>query len=108
MNEPLDERLGRMLREDAPAERDALFRIGLLEYRERRRYEGRRRMLLASAVAAVIVFAAIVTLTRNLPREGLLGTGLVVVFGIALIMASVVSIRGARQALHWLRSSRRQ
>jgi hypothetical protein len=105
MSDQLDERLGRMLREDAPAERDALFRVGLLEHRERRRYESRRRMLFASAVVAALLFVFLVTLGRNLPREGLLGSGLVAVFGIALILASVVSIRGARQALRWMRGS---
>jgi hypothetical protein len=104
MNEHLDERLGRMLREDAPAERDALFRIALLERRERRRYESRRRMLFVSAVVVMLLSVVLATLTRNLHREGLLGTGLVAVFGVVLIMASVVSIRGARQALRWLRS----
>jgi len=105
MSEHLDEELGRLLREDAPAERDALFRIGLLEHRERRRYESRRRMLFASAVAAALLFVVLMTLWRSLPREKLLSTGLVAVFGIALILASVVSIRGAHQALRWMRGS---
>jgi O-antigen/teichoic acid export membrane protein len=105
MNDSLDERLGRMLREDAPAERDALFRISLIEHRERRRYESRRRVLFTSAVAAALLFVVLMTLWRNLPRGGLLSTALVAVFATALIVASVVSIRGARQALRWMRGS---
>jgi O-antigen/teichoic acid export membrane protein len=105
MNDHLDEALGRLLREDAPAERDAMFRIGLLEHRERQRYESRRRMLFTSLAVAALLFVVLMTLWRSLPREGLLSTGLVAVFGIALIMASVVSIRGARQALRWMRGS---
>lgn len=48
-----DERFGRLLREDAPAERDALFRISVLERRERMRFRQRSLvMILGAAVVA--------------------------------------------------------
>jgi hypothetical protein len=62
-------------------------------------------MLLASAVAAALLFVVMITLGRDLPRMGLLRGGFIALFAMALIMAGVVCIRGMRQALRWLRGS---
>jgi choline-glycine betaine transporter len=58
MSEDFDERLGRLLREDAPSDRSALFRLSVLERRERQRFQ-RRSAVLAAAAAVFAIVAAI-------------------------------------------------
>jgi hypothetical protein len=99
MNEQIDARIGDLLRTDAPPERDALFRIGLLERRERQRYRSRTRTLLIGATLL-----------------GLLGLGLahvhnpfaatlITAFCLVLVGAGLRSARGVLQALRWLRGA---
>jgi hypothetical protein len=58
MNMDLDERIATVLRENAPPQRDAMFRIAVLERLERQRFK-RRLSLLAVAAAAVVVLVSL-------------------------------------------------
>lgn len=99
MSNGIDEELGRLLRADAPPERDALFRIQVLERRERHRY---RRL----AMKRLVVTAALITLPAVLLVDEPIKAALFVLFGLALSAALVVSFQGLRQALRWTRQSR--
>jgi len=98
MTQDIDERLGKLLRADAPPERDALFRIALLERRERKRFRHRSLTLLAAAAVLGVVPAVALTLVDN-P----LAAGVIAIFGMALIGASLSSFRGVLQVMRWLR-----
>ena len=100
MNQDLDKKLGRWLREDAPPERDPLFRIRVLERRERQRFQHRSQMLLAVAVVLAVFPALILTLGTDL-----IAPGLIAVFCIAVITASLFSIRSVLQVVRQLRGS---
>jgi hypothetical protein len=97
MTQDIDERLGRLLREDAPPERDALFRIRLLERREHQRFRHRSLVLLAGAVVLAVIPAIAFTVANPLVA------GLIAVFSAALIAAGLFSVRGVLQAVRWLR-----
>ena len=56
MSEGEDERLGALLRQDAPPARDPMFRLKVLERRETARF--RRQSLFLIAVAVVLTAAA--------------------------------------------------
>ena len=98
MTQGIDEKLGRLLREDAPPERDALFRIRLLERREQRRFRHRSLMLLAAAT----VLAVVPVITLNFVADPL-AAGLIAVFCMALIAACLFSVRGVLRVMRWLR-----
>jgi hypothetical protein len=98
MKQDIDERLGRLLREDAPPAHDPWFRIRLLERRERLRFRHRSLTLLAAAVVMAVFPAILLGLVAN-P----IAAGLVAVFIVALIGASLLSIRGVLQVVRWLR-----
>lgn len=51
-----DERFGRLLRGDAPPECDALFRISVLERRERVRFQQRSLVMVVAAAAVAVIF----------------------------------------------------
>ncbi len=78
-----DERITRLLQQMAPAPRDPLFRIRVLERRERQSY--RNRVLgIVLMVSAVLIASAV---TDGLPRQIVLGAGLaaaVVVYAAAM------------------------
>ena len=60
MSEHLDERIGELLRQDAPPARDPAFRISVLERRERKRFLRQSAMLGALClVLAVVALAGI-------------------------------------------------
>ena len=101
MNEDIDAKLGRLLRGNAPAERDPLFRIRVLEHRERQRYQQRQRVVLMAAVALAVLPALVLALAGQLVTFGPL-----VLFGGALVTAAAFALRGVRRALRWLRAGR--
>jgi hypothetical protein len=98
MNNTLDEKLGQLLRQDAPPERDPAFRIGLLERRERQRYERRQRWVLASAVMVVVFIGVIVGLSQALGVRMWM-TSLVAFFCAAAVAACLGSVRGVMLAV---------
>ena len=98
MSEDIDERLGRLLREDAPSDRSALFRLGVLERRERQRFRKRSTVL---AVAAVVL-AAIVAIGFNAGID-LFATAAIVVLCALLVLAFLVSAPGVAILLRRLR-----
>jgi len=55
----IDERIATALQHDAPPPRDPMFRIQLLERRERQRFRRRALQALAGGVAVLAVSAAI-------------------------------------------------
>jgi hypothetical protein len=78
-----DERITRLLQQMAPAPRDPLFRVKVLERRERQNYRNRVLGIVVS-VTVVLVASAV---TGGLPRQIVLGAGLaaaVVVYGAAM------------------------
>lgn len=83
MTDRLDKAIAELVREGAPAERDPLFRVRVLERLERVRY--RRRLY--AALAAAVVFAAIAVLgaeaggsTREAARVVLVAAALIAVY----------------------------
>jgi hypothetical protein len=102
MTQDQEETLGRLLRDDAPPERDALFRFGVFERRERQRFQRRSLALLAAAAG----FAVIFWLGFN-AGAGLLVTAVIAVFCAAFAVSYVLSMRGVAQLLRRLRSGRR-
>lgn len=100
MTQDYDDVLGRLLRADAPAERDPMFRIRLLERRARQRYQRRSRLLLGVAAALMVVPAAVLALATDR-----LAAALVVGFSVALAAATLVSARGVLQVVRHLRKS---
>ena len=98
MTDDLDERLGRLLREGSPPERDPMFRIQVLERREQRRFRQRSLTLLAGAVAVGLFPAVFLALVADPLTAALVG-----VFSLALIAAGLFSVRGVLQAMRWLR-----
>ena len=83
MTDPLDKAMAELVRKDAPAERDPLFRVQVLERLERARY--RRRLY--AALAAAVVFAAIAVIgaeaggsTREAARVLLVAAALIAVY----------------------------
>jgi O-antigen/teichoic acid export membrane protein len=98
MTQDTDDRLGRLLREDAPPERDPLFRIRLLERREHRRFRQRSLALLVGAAVLTVIPAITLALMDN-P----IAAGVAAVFCVALLGAGLASFRGLLQAVRWLR-----
>jgi hypothetical protein len=108
MEQQVDAKIGRLLRADAPAERDVLFRIGLIERRERVRYRRRQQALLAAALVFAALIASLLLLRPTLFSPELLRSGLLALFVIALIAAAARGVHGLQQALRWLRGVQNQ
>ena len=102
MTQDLDDKIGQLLREDAPAERDALFRISVLERREQRHYR-RKSLILLAGGAFTLILAIAFGLLVDLTVADLLGAGLIVALVLALIAASLFSVRGVLQVVRQLR-----
>ena len=81
----LDERITTALQHDAPASRDPLFRIQLLERRERQRF----RRQIQQALAAGATVAAVSALTVNAGSMAYVA-GSVLLFALVLITGAVV------------------
>ena len=59
MAQDMDERLANLLLGDAPAERDPMFRLGVLARRERQRFRRRSAWLFAAALGCVVFFLTV-------------------------------------------------
>jgi hypothetical protein len=88
MNEQEDESLTKLLRRHEPPARDPLFRVQVLERRERRRFRKQLWMVL-SAVVVVATIAAVGAYAGG----ALEGAARVALFGIAAGTASVAYAR---------------
>ncbi len=55
MTHDSDQRIADLLREDAPAERDPMFRVGVLDRLERAKYRRRLTTVIACAVALAAI-----------------------------------------------------
>lgn len=98
MIDDLDERLGGWLRADAPPERDPLFRVALIERRERQRFRRRSRALLSAAAASAVLPAVAFTVAPD-P----FAAGLIAALCMALIAAALLSARGVVRVMRLLR-----
>jgi len=98
MNQDVDERLGRLLRADAPPERDALFRLRVIERRERLRYRHRTLTLLGAAALTALLGVASFTAVQS-P----FAAGAIALLGLAVVTAGVLSVRGVLQVLELAR-----
>jgi peptidoglycan/LPS O-acetylase OafA/YrhL len=92
MTDPLDKAMVELLRKDAPAARDPLFRVQVLERLERSRYRRRLYALLLSAVV-LAVLAVIGAAAGGSAREA---TG-VLLFGAAVTAVYFVVAPGMTQ-----------
>ena len=100
MTDEVDETLGRLLREGAPPERDPLFRISVLERRERQRFQRRTHKLLA-----ITVLLAVLGIVGANLGDRLLAVTLISAFCVTLVAASLLSVRGVLLVVHRLRRS---
>jgi hypothetical protein len=80
MTEHGDERIGELLRSDAPAAHDPMFRLAVMERRERRRFRNRSLQVLGGGLAvAAVVLAGMAIGWKALEAAGfLVFTGLAV------------------------------
>jgi hypothetical protein len=99
MSEDHDERIGALLRSEAPPVRDVMFRLAVLERREQKRFRQRSLVLLTAAIAVSVIFAGGVA-----AGEDLVITALVAMLIAGLAGACVLSLRGVREVLHRLRT----
>ena len=102
MTQDQEERLGRLLREDAPPKRDPLFRLGVLERREHQRFQRRSLALLAAAASLALIF----WIGFN-AGAGLLATLVVALFCAAVAVSYFLSMRGVTELWRRLRSGDR-
>jgi hypothetical protein len=82
MNLDDDEAIGQRLRALAPATRDPLFRIKVLERRERRQFRRRVAFLLGGTVGATTIYAIASIAANGTPR----GLGIALVLAMAATM----------------------
>lgn len=97
MSGNLDDRIGEALRADAPAESDALFRLGVMERREAKRF--RRRTLVLAAAGAML--AVVVTAAFSAGAD-VVATGGIALLGGAVIVAGLLSASGLREVMRRL------
>jgi hypothetical protein len=88
MIEQEDEGLTKLLRQYEPPARDPLFRVQVLERRERRRFRTQLSMVLS-----VVVVAATIAAVGTFAGGAIEGAARVALFGIAAASASVVYAR---------------
>jgi hypothetical protein len=100
MSEREDRTLGELLR-DAPPERDALFRLGVIERRERQRFRRRSIVLLVASVSLLGVFWL-----GWRAGVDLIATAALAALGAALIGACLLSAPGVLEVMRRLRNDR--
>lgn len=83
----IDERITAALRHDAPPRRDPVFRVQLLERRERQRF--RRRMQHSVAAGAAVAVVSALTLRAG---DMAYAAGSVLLFALVLLSAAVVHL----------------
>ena len=86
-----DELLRQRLRALAPATRDPLFRIKVLERRERRQFRLRVAFLLGGCVAATAIYVIASRAADGAPRG--LGIALVVAMAVTMYVPALLKIR---------------
>jgi hypothetical protein len=86
MTDDSDTKLDELLREDAPQARDPLFRLSVLERRERMRF--RRRMALLFAVVVTVTIAVLVGF--DTVGDRIVAPIAILLFGVVLSMAVVL------------------
>jgi glucose-6-phosphate-specific signal transduction histidine kinase len=96
MNDIIDQRLGALLREDAPPARDPRFRIALVERRQRQLYRQRARQravtfALLAVLPGLVLFAADQPLVMALLLAAVGG----------LVMSGMRAIAATRHAWRW-------
>lgn len=92
-----DERIAAALRQDAPPARDPMFRLQVLERRERQRF--RRRALGSLATGATV---AVILALGILTGRDAYAAGSVLLFALVLVMAVVVYLPGFGRLLRHL------
>jgi fatty acid desaturase len=92
MSGELDDKISEGLRADAPAERDALFRLAVMERRERRRFERRSAVLIGGAAAVAVIAAGGLSAGADLVT-----TGVVAMLCAAIAVAGLLSASGVRE-----------
>lgn len=99
MNERIDQRLGNLLREDAPPARDVRFRIALVERQARQRFRQQaRRRAVVFAVLALLPGAALWLAEQPAVALLLAALGGLFLTGLRVVVAT-------RQAWRWASGS---
>lgn len=92
MNHDSDEQLGRLLQGAlAPAPQDPVFRIRVLERRERQQFRRRVALLVGGAVAASLIYAIGSAAAGTMPSARVWGIALALVVGAAMYVPALVS-----------------
>jgi hypothetical protein len=97
MSDERDAKLGRLLLEGSPPERDPMFRIRVLERRERQRYASRSRSL--RVIAAIVVLIHLLALAL---APSALVAGISALLCLAVLAAGALSWRAAARVLRAL------
>lgn len=100
MNERADERLGDLLR-DAPPERDALFRLSVIERRERQRFQRKSIVILAAGILLLAAFSF-----GWSAGASLLATAAVVLLVAAIVISCIASAPGVAEVVRRIRGAR--
>lgn len=96
MKDITDQRLGDLLREDAPPAPDARFRIALVERRQQQIYRRQaRQRIVTFALLALLPGVVLVVVDRPL-LAGLLLAGVA-----GLVLSGIRAVAAARQAWRW-------
>src|SRR5262245_44759249 len=85
-----DKQLGQLLQRLAPPERDPLFRIKVLERRERREFRRRVALLFAAGAVAVVAYAIAATVGGTSPVARGLGLTVTGVVAAAMYMPALL------------------
>jgi hypothetical protein len=96
-----DERIGALLRENAPPERDALFRLAVLERREQKRFRRHSTLLLAAALATLAVVAVTYAMSADLVTSAITA-----MIAATLMGACFLSVPGALEIRRRLQGRR--
>jgi FtsH-binding integral membrane protein len=84
MNDDNDEKLSQRLQSLAPPDRDPLFRIRVLELRERRQFIRRVALLLGAGLVGVVSYAIAVTVAGTNDIAHGLGLGVAALMAVAM------------------------
>jgi hypothetical protein len=101
-----DQKLARLLRADAPPERDPHFRIALLERRTRQRYQRRQRVLIMGSIMLAVLGVLALKLASASdalePAKLVRGAGMLLFVG-AVMAAAVNSVRAVKRVFRQVR-----
>jgi hypothetical protein len=99
MNDIMDQRLGELLREDAPPARDPRFRIALVERRQRQVYRRRQWQRRLGFLLLAVLPGVLMVDQPWVMGLLLVGGGVLVLSGIRAIVATRHAWRWASEAL---------